>query len=394
MLKILHVHEFYQQSGGEDTVFAAEVALLEGHGHQVVKYTDNNQRVKDMNPIDVAFQTIWSNSSYKKINDVLQKEKPDLVHFHNTFPLISPAAYYACRKNKTPVVQSMHNPRLICPAATFYRNGNLCLECFGRTPPFPGIIHGCYHNSRLQTAVVASMLSFHRWIKTWQNLVDGYIVFTEFYKNIFIQAGFPVNKIIIKPHFIQKDPSPELPKKKGDYVLFIGRLDPEKGVRTLLNAWKNMNIPLKIRGEGRLEQECRDFIKTEKIISIQMIERLSKGDLDHLIANARFLVWPSEGYYETFGMVAVESFAHGIPVVGSNIGVMKEIVTNNETGLLFDPGNPADLSAKVEWLWNHPEESTRMGQNARREFEEKYTSDRNYQMLMDIYSSVVGKISN
>jgi glycosyltransferase involved in cell wall biosynthesis len=174
-------------------------------------------------------------------------------------------------------------------------------------------------------------------------------------------------------------------------VLFIGRLDPEKGVRILLEAWKKMKIPLIIRGDGKLDHESREFIKNENIDSINMVERLSKEELDLLEINARFLIWPSQGYYETFGMVAIECFAHGIPVVASNIGVMREIVTNNETGLLFDPGDPDDLASKVEWLWHHPDESKRMGLNARKEFEEKYTAERNFQMLIDIYSSLLSK---
>jgi glycosyltransferase involved in cell wall biosynthesis len=386
MLKILHVHNFYLQPGGEDTVFAAEVALLQKHGHNIITYTDNNSRIQEMNPLAVAIQTLWSQPSYNKIDKIIQKEQPDVVHFHNTFPLISTSAYYACRANDVPVVQSLDNPRMICPAATFYRNGNLCKDCLGKTPPMPGILHGCYHGSRLQTTVVASMLTFHRWIKTWHNLVDTYLVATEFYKQKFIEGGLPIGKINVKPHFIYSDPGPKSLRQQGEYVLFIGRLDPEKGIRTLLNAWKNLNIPLMIRGDGRLEQECRDYIYAHQLNSIKIIERLSADDLSQMIMNGRFLIWPSEGYYETFGMVAVECFAHGIPVIASNIGIMAEIVKDDETGLLFNPGDPADLASKVEWLWNHPEESARLGRNARREYEEKYTPERNYQMLIDVYA--------
>jgi len=389
MLKILIVHEYYQQQGGEDTVLAAEKALLQKNGHEIIEFTENNHRIKEINPISLASQTIWSRPSFQRISELLIKEKPDLVHFHNTFPLISPSAFYACRKNNIPVVQSLDNPRLICPAATFYRNGRLCLDCLGKTPPLPGIIHGCYHNSRLQTTVVAAMLTIHRWLKTWQDQVDAYLVATEFYRNIFIEAGLPSRKIYVKPHFIQNNPLLRVNNNKGEYVLIIGRLDPEKGVRTLLEAWKKLKIPLIIRGDGRLEKEIRNYIEKENIDSINIVQRLSSEELDHLISNARFLIWPAEGYYETFGMVAVESFAHGIPVVASNIGVMAEIVIDNETGLLFKPGDPDDLASKVERLWSHPEESTRMGLNARKEYESKYTSERNYELLVDIYSSVI-----
>jgi glycosyltransferase involved in cell wall biosynthesis len=216
--------------------------------------------------------------------------------------------------------------------------------------------------------------------------VDTYLVATEFYKRKFVEGGLPEGKIIIKPHFIHRDPGPRSVQQEGEYVLYIGRLDPEKGIRTLLNAWKNLKIPLIIRGDGRLEQESRDYINFHEMNTVKIIERLSADDLSQMIMNARFLIWPSEGYYETFGMVAVECFARGIPVAASNIGVMAEIVKNAETGLLFNPGDPTDLATKVEWLWNHPEESARMGGNARREYEEKYNPIRNYQMLLDIYT--------
>ncbi len=389
VLKILHVHNFYTQPGGEDTVFAAEVAILKERGHNIIEYTDTNARIQQMSPFAVAIQTIWSQPTYNKLYKVLQKEKPDLVHFHNTFPLISPAAYYACRSSKIPVIQSLDNPRLICPAATFYRMGRLCQDCLGKTPPIPGIIHGCYHNSPLQTAVIASMLTFHRCIKTWQKLLDFYLVATEFYKQKFIEGGLPPEKIIVKPHFIQSVPVPRTPKHKGNYVLFIGRLDPEKGIRALLNAWQKLNIPLIIRGDGRLKKESLEFIQKHQMNSVSIIERLSEIDLTQLIKNARFLIWPSEGYYETFGMVAIECYVQGVPVIGSNIGVMAEIVKDGETGLLFSPGNSADLASKVEWLWNRPEESVRLGSNARLEYENKYTSERNYKMLMDVYSSAI-----
>lgn len=235
------------------------------------------------------------------------------------------------------------------------------------------------------------MLTYHRWINTWNNMVDIYLVATEFYRQKFIEGGLPEGKIIVKPHFIQHDPGLKSPKQQGEYILFIGRLDPEKGIRTLLKAWENLDIPLKIRGDGRLEQECRDSINTQPLKRIEIIPRLSNKDLSELIRKARFLIWPSEGYYETFGMVAVECFAQGVPVVASNIGVMAEIVKNGETGLLFNPGDPSDLASKVEWLWSQPKESERLGLNARKEYEEKYMPERNYQMIMDIYSSAISK---
>ena len=388
-LKTLLAHNYYQQSGGEDTVFAAEASLLRQKGHTVIEYIDDNHRIPGMKKLDVAIQTVWSQDSYRKISELIAMEKPDLAHFHNTFPLISPSAYYACRRAGVPVVQSLHNPRLICPAASFYRDGKNCTDCLGKTPPYPGIFHGCYRQSKAQTSVVAAMLSIHRILGTWSKMVDQYIVASRFYYDMFIRAGLPEEKIVYKPHFVEPLIAFNADRKPGNYALFVGRLDPEKGVRTLLKAWEKVRIPLKIRGSGQMENEVRQFIDQNPAGNIELIGRLSKNDLSHLIAGARFLVWPTESYYETFGFVAVESFALGVPVIGSRIGVNAEIVKDGVTGMQFTAGDPDDLAAKVQWAWEHPKEMAEMGRNARREYEAKYTADKNYDMLMNIYQRAI-----
>jgi glycosyltransferase involved in cell wall biosynthesis len=388
-IKILQVHEFYIQSGGEDTVLAAEINLLREKGHEVIEYTDYNDRISTMSKLEVAAQTMWSRYSYKRISELLEKEKPDVVHFHNTFPLISPSAYYACQAAKIPVIQSLDNPRLICPSATFYRDGHLCQECMGKTPPWPSIAYSCYHHSRVQTSVVAIMLTIHRLLKTWNERVDTYLVATEFYRQKFIESGIPELKIVVKPHFISPNPEVKPNLNSGDYAIFIARLDPEKGIRTMLNAWKGLEIPLKIRGSGQLEKETVEFIRDNGLNQVQLLDRLSADELDQLRQRARFLVWSSEGYYETFGLAAVECFAAGIPVIASRIGVMNEIVTDGVTGLHFNPGDPNDLSVKVRWAWDHPAEMAEMGKNARLEYEAKYTADKNYEMLLSIYKNAI-----
>jgi len=389
-IKVLHAHNYYLQPGGEDTAFSAEIELLRSYGHEVVEYIEHNERVEAMSRASLALQTIWSWESRNKLAAVLSQEKPEVAHFHNTFPLISPSAYYACREAGIPVMQSLDNPRLICPAATFYREGRLCEDCLGKTPPLPGVVHRCYHNSRAQTAVIASMLTFHRWIKTWQDQVDLYLVATEFYQQKFIQGGLPAGKIAIKPHFIFPDPGVRPSDQRGQYALFIGRLDPEKGVRTMLEAWRQLpGIRLKIRGGGQLEAETRTFIQEHRLDNIEILGRLSKSELTDLIKGAKFLVWPSEGYYETFGYVAVESFSCGVPVIASGIGVMQEIVTDKLTGLHFQPGNASHLADRVKWAWEHPAEMADMGRNARREYESKYTAEKNYEMLINIYGRAI-----
>ncbi len=387
-MRILLAHNYYLQSGGEDTVFESDNSLLRSQGHEVVEYIERNTQIASMRQLSVASSTIWSRSSYEKMRSEIERFKPNIVQFYNTFPLISPSAYYACKTFEVPIVQYLFNPRLMCPAASLYRDGHLCTDCIGKLFPWPGVMHGCYHHSRIQTFVVASMLSFHHLLKTWQEVVDIYLSATDFYRNLYTNGGLPSEKIIIKPNYIYADPG-RADQSQGEYALFVGRLDLEKGVKTLLDAWKSLKIPLKIRGSGQLDQFMRDIVFQNNMMNVEFIERLEKDQLIELRSKARFLIWPSEGYYETFGLAAVECFAQGIPVIASRIGVMTEIVEDGKTGLLFNPGDPADLAIKVQWMWDHPEECARMGQNARKEYEEKYTAERNYEMLMKIYSQVL-----
>jgi glycosyltransferase involved in cell wall biosynthesis len=388
-LKILQLHNYYLQSGGEDTAFEADVALLRDHGHEVVTYTEQNERISTVPPAIFAAQTIYSRESYRRILNMITSEKPDIAHFHNTFPVISPSAYYACRKAGIPVIQSLHNPRLICPAASFYRNGKNCIDCLGKTPPYPGVVHGCYHNSRTQTGVIATMLTVHRLIGTWEKMVDKYLVATKFYYDLFIRAGLPEGKIEIKPHFVEPTIPYNINRPLGGYALFIGRLDPEKGIGVLLEAWKKTNIPMKIRGSGQMESEVRQFIDENPSGNIELIGRLPKDSLGHLMDQARFLVWPTQSYYETFGFVAVESFAIGLPVIGSRIGVNAEMISEGITGLNFTVGDPDDLADKMRWAWDHPNEMAEMGRNGRREYETKYTASINYKMLIEIYERTI-----
>jgi glycosyltransferase involved in cell wall biosynthesis len=390
-IKVLQAHNYYLLPGGEDTVFESEVALLRDHGHEVVTYIDNNRRINAIRPAVLAINTIYSRDSYGKMLDLIIHKKPKIVHLHNTFPLISPAAYFACQKAGVPVIQSLHNPRFICPAASFYREGKNCIDCLGKTPPYPGVYYGCYHHSRIQTGVIAAMLTVHRLLGTWTKKVNKYVVFSKFYRDLFIRSGLPDDKIVYKPHFFVPTIPFQAKHSYGKYALFIGRLDPEKGVHVLLDAWRKSDIPLKIRGAGQMEPEVRQFIAQKHSGNIELVGRLSTEALDRLIEQARFLIWPTISYYETFGLVAIESFALGVPVIASRIGVNAEIVQDGVNGLHFTAGDAEDLARKVQWAWEHPREMAEMGMNARREYETKYTPDENYKILMRIYDQAIEK---
>lgn len=383
VIRVLLVHNHYLRPGGEDTVFEAERSLLEHMGHKVITFVENNARLKNMNPFKAAANAVWSKDAQQKLRRVIQQTRPDIAHFHNTFLMISPAAYYTCKEAGVPVVQTLHNYRLICPSALLRREGQICEDCVGKAVPWPGVLHGCWRGSRAETAVVATMLTVHRLMKTWQEQVDVYIALTEFARQKFIEGGLPPEKIMVKPNFVEPDPGEG--RHKGGYALFVGRLSSEKGVRTLLSAWRWLkNTRLKIVGDGPLLDEARNFIQREGLNMVELLGRKSRSEVFALMKKAKVLIFPSE-WYEGFPMTLAEAFATGLPAVASRLGAMAEIVEDGRTGLLFEPGAPDDLAAKVEWAWTHPKEIAEMGRNARREYELKYTAERNYELLMQIY---------
>src|SRR5215212_4268687 len=251
-MKILLAHNEYQQPGGEDQIFRSEAALLEAHGHQVLRYAAHNDRVAGMNPVALAGSTVWNRASYRELQSMIRRERPQVAHFHNTLPLISPAGYYAAKAEGVPVVQTLHNYRLLCPNALFFRDGHVCEDCQGKLVPWPGVLHACYRESRPASAAMAAMLTTHRALQTWTEQVDVYIATTEFAREKFVQGGLPAEQLVVKPNFLHPAPSPG--QVRGDFALFVGRLSPEKGVGTLLETWKRsrVRVPLKIVGDGPL----------------------------------------------------------------------------------------------------------------------------------------------
>ena len=388
-MHILLIFNRYQQRGGEDSVYVAERALLLQHGHTVTDFLEDNSAIPSMNPLALAGRAIWSRSSHRRISRIIQDKRPDVAYCINTFPLISPSVYYACKEQSIPVIQGLHNYRILCPSADFFRAGRVCQDCLGRIPPWPGVVHKCYHRSRAQTAVVATMITVHRCLQTWERMVDGYIAPTEFLRNKYIEGGFPAEKIFVKPNFVPSDPGRR--KGAGEYAVYAGRLSPEKGIRTLMESCgQTPNLPFKILGTGPLEPEIRSIIQKFQLKNIELLGRVSQSQVISILKSARFLVFPSE-CYESFGLAIVEAFACGVPVIASRLGAMAELVSDERTGLLFTPGDPDDLAAKMEWAWNHPKEIARMGSESRREYENKYTADENYKNLISIINQAINK---
>lgn len=387
--KILVVHNGYLQAGGEDLVFAEETSLLEEHGHEVLRHRVHNELASKMGRTRLASKTIWNRSAYRELRALIRRERPGVVHFHNTFPLISPAGYYAAAAEDVPVVQTLHNYRLMCPNGLFFREGRPCEDCAGKSIAWPGVVHGCYRGSRSATALTATMFSVHRAFGTWSNMVDVYVALTEFARSKFVAAGVPEDRILVKPNFVNPDPGAGA--GQGGYALFAGRLSPEKGVGTLLAAWEMMGedaMPLKLAGDGPLSEPVRDA--AGKNPRVEYLGYRSVEEVRRLMKEAALLVVPSE-WYETFGRVAIESFAAGTPVVVAGIGAIAELVEHGRTGLHFRPGEAADLARQVRSLRDCPSELSWMRRDARIEFERKYTAARNYALLTGIYASATGR---
>lgn len=391
-MRILLVHNRYQSHApsGEDIVFDNECQLLREHGHKVIVYEQYNDDIKTFSPwqkLTLLWQTIWSGRSYREIRDLIHQEQPDVAHFHNTFPLISPAAYYACQAEGVPVVQTLHNFRFFCASGTLFRDmHHVCEECLEHGM-WRSLRYGCYRGSKTQTLPIATMIWFHQRKDTWTRQIDVFIALTEFVREKYIQAGFPADRIVVKPNFMNYPPEPSY-ENRG-YAIFLGRLSPEKGVETLLNAWKKFpNIPLKILGDGIQRAELEYIVKKERLFNIEFLGFLPHAEAVQWLRNACFLVQPSI-WYETFSLTIREAFACGKPVVASRLGAMAAAIEDGKTGLLFEPGNPDDLAAKVQWLVENESAIQEMGRAARAEFEAKYTAEKNYEMLMEIYEMAI-----
>jgi glycosyltransferase involved in cell wall biosynthesis len=390
VLRILVVHNAYQQYGGEDAVFEAEVQLLRANGHEVEVFTRHNDDIESMSKLAAGVQTIWSRPTSGAMQDVIDRFKPDIAHFHNFFPLVSPAAHHVCHRNNLPVIQTLHNYRLLCLNGLFYRDNHVCEDCLGKAIALPGVRHACYRDSRAASATVAGMLSTHRVLRTWNRTVTRYIALTEFAKQKFIQGGLPSGKILVKPHFV--DPDPGIALHKDDFFLFVGRLSNEKGIQTLIDAWHAMDgdAPLRIVGDGPLASIVQDACMRD-----DRIEWLGWQDPEQVLevmGRATGLIVPSV-WYETFGRIVMEAYSRGTPVICSNIGAVAELVQDGVTGVLVEPGNQDQLGAAVLRLASDTAITRAMGTNARREFEQRYSASSNYAQMMDIYNEAIASFS-
>ncbi len=383
---VLMVHNRYRQRGGEDIAFENDIDLLREHGHPVTVYEQSNDRIHGMNRWHLAARTIWSLESSRDVAALIRRCRPGVVHLHNTFPLISPSVNYAAARHGVPVVQQLHNYRFLCPNALFLRNNELCEECLAGSWLLPSIRHGCYRGSRPATAAVATMLMWHRLMRSWKRKTTLLMAPSEFTWRKFIEAGFAKERLVVRPNYLITDPGIGTGVRDG--VLFVGMLQPWKGIDVLLEAWRQCppSESLRIVGGGIGADALRESVADMPRTAI--LGTLDAAAVYAQMHKARFLVFPSLGY-ETFGRTIVEAFACGTPVIASRRGAAADIVRDGETGFLFQPGDPASLAEKIRWALAHPADMQRMGLAARREFETRYTASAAYSRLMRIYDDAI-----
>ncbi|MEO5734517.1 MAG: glycosyltransferase family 4 protein [Rubrivivax sp.] len=377
-MKVLLVHNAYQLRGGEDTVVESEAQLLREHGHDVVEYRRSNDEIGGSG-WGAAVDTLWSSRTVRELKELVARHRPDVLHAHNTFPLISPSLYWAADAADLPVVQTLHNFRLLCPQAMLLREGRVCEDCVGNTP-WPGVVHGCYRDSRAKSAAVAGMLVMHRAIGTWQHKVDRYIALNEFCRAKFVQGGLPAERIAVKPNFVAAVGSSPAARHG---LLFVGRLSAEKGVHVLLAAATGLAADtLTVVGTGPLGDSVA--LRSD----IRSLGHLDSSQVRAQMEATCALVFPSI-WYETFGLVIVEAFAAGTPVIASRLGVVGDLVVDGVNGLLVEPGNADDLKQKMRWALSHPQEMAEMGARGRLVYERRFTPSASHERTMQIYADAI-----
>jgi glycosyltransferase involved in cell wall biosynthesis len=380
-MKILQVHNFYRQAGGEDRVAAAEQALLSGNGHEVFQYTVSNDAVSKMHSIALGVKTVWNGTTYREVRRFIAEKSIDIMHVHNTLPLISPAVYYAAAAQNVPVVQTLHNYRFLCPAATFYRQGEICELCLRKAIAYPAVLHGCYRGSIVASAAVCAMLAAHGFAGTYRRNIHAYIALTEFARSKFCEGGLPAERILVKPNFLLDDPGAG--NGQGGYALFAGRLTREKGVAAMLDAWAACPraLPLKIAGDGPMRRLVAE--RAAALANVEYLGPCERARLLALLKDATFLMFPSR-WYEGMPMVLLEALACGTPVVAFALGSLNDLIVNGENGFKLPLEGTDDL---VHLLMDQelPQKMASLRAGARAHFERHFTAQANYQLLNDIY---------
>lgn len=390
--KVLVAHNLYRAAArsGEDAVYATECSLLERAGLEVIRFEKSSEalyRRGSVAKIRAAADVAYSKPVYRELMELLRATRPDVAHFHAHFPLLSPSAFRACADARIPVIVTLHNFRLNCAGGTLYRDDNVCELCWDAAP-WPALRYRCYQQSFLATAAAVRAQLAYRKLIAKDRWIDRYIVLTEFARAKHVEIGIPDGRITVKGNSVL-DP-PQIGPGAGCYVLFVGRLGPEKGIQTILEAWQILGSEapkLKIVGEGPLAQEIST--RTAALsLNIDLLGAQPRSSVMELMKNARMLVFASR-WYEGFPLVIVEALACGTPVLGSSIGGIPELIVEGSTGALFQPANAPALAQGVLRLSQLLDSTCDIRSNCRAEFERRHAPDKNTQALIGIYEGAL-----
>jgi glycosyltransferase involved in cell wall biosynthesis len=395
-MKVLLVHNQYRTSApsGEDAAVSNERRMLQNRGVAVFGFHRCNDDIDESSfaaRTATAANTIWSQRARSELRAMIRNVRPDVVHVHNTFAMLSPSVYGACKAEGVPVVQTLHNFRFFCPGALFLRDGKPCEECLEKSL-LQSVKHRCYRGSLAATATLASMLTLHRALGTFENHIDRYIALMEFARMKMLKGGIAEHKLVVKPNFVPDPPAGGAGGAggAGDYVVFVGRLLEGKGTETLLAAWQHLpTVRLKIVGDGALKSRLEASARRDGL-NVEFLGMRGRAEVLQILAQAKLLVVPSQ-WYEGFPMVIAEAFACGTPVLASRIGSLEELVEEGIRGAKFAAGDPEQLAGSVKRLLADEVGLRRMRLNARAYFETHLTEQENYTQLMKIYSEVIAE---
>lgn len=383
-MNILVAHNYYQIPGGEDTVVKNERQLLESHGDQVIEYTRSNTEMKSFSKwqkMMLPITTIFNFRTYREVRKLIRKHSIDVVHVHNTLNLISPSIYYAAVAENVPVVQTVHNFRLVCPGATFYRDGQICEDCL-KSGLNCAVKHNCYRNSKMQTLACALTTMIHRVLGIYKKI--NYICLTEFTKEKISSVVDP-QKVYVKPNFVYDQKGEN---QAEDYYIFVGRVEEIKGVDVLVDAFRSMpDKKLKIVGRGDLDAHIAERLEKENIHNIELLGFKPHDEVNALLKHAKALIMCSQ-WYETFGMVIAEAYSNGVPAIVGRIGNIKDLVDESVTGELFTYNDPKGMIAAIERFESKPQ--AEYSRNAYEYYCRNLTSESNYATLHTIYEQVKG----
>ncbi len=394
-MRVLQVHNRYRSSSpsGENRVVDNEATALRLDGHTVdrfERYTEDIEQWSTVKKALLPVRILWNPETYADLVRTLRGSRPDVVHVHNTFPLLSSSVLQACFRERVPVVATLHNYRLMCPSGELFRNDAPCTECVGRRIPTPALAHGCYRGSRVATVPLAMSTVVNR--KSWRQLVSAYVCVSQSEREKLRPFGLPHNRVFVKTNMILDDET-GLSSARRDVVVFMGRLTAIKGVQTLMSAWDlhraslpSAGLRLAIAGAGPLEEEITAWAQARP--EVDFLGLLNPIECASLLGRARVAVVPSESE-ETFGLVALEAMRAGVGVIAAAHGALPELVTDGDVGTLFPPGDFAALARIFDEVELVPERYARYGDNARASYRTRFDPDANVKQLVSIYRFAV-----